>query len=87
MVALDFNSAICHSVNGLIDYNGGVRLSHDFVDLVALGADEEGDHALGDEDDDGEGFAPDFLEDLVDVIEKAATALVLFVHVSVVDLY
>ena len=46
MVALNFDSPICHTIDGLIDHDGGMWLSHDLVDLVALGADEERDHAL-----------------------------------------
>ena len=52
MVALNFNSAVGHPIDGLVDNDGGVRLSHDFVDLIALGADEEGDHALWDKNYD-----------------------------------
>ena len=44
-----FGSSIGHSVDGLVDDDGGVGFLHDFVDLVALGADEEGDHSFGDE--------------------------------------
>ena len=49
MIALYFGSSIGHSVDGLVDDNSGVRLLHNFVDLMALGTDEEGDHSLRDE--------------------------------------
>lgn len=39
MVALNFDSTIGHFVDGLIDNDCGVGFSHDFVDLVAFGAD------------------------------------------------
>ena len=86
IVTLNFNSSVDHSVNGLVDDNGGSRLFHDFVDLVALGADEEGDHALGYEDDDGKGFGLDFFEFLVDIIEQKLSTLKLLLHLSVINL-
>lgn len=52
VVALYLGSAVDHAVDGLIDHDDGMGLLHYFVDLVSLGPDEEGDHALGDEDDD-----------------------------------
>ena len=86
MVALNFDSPICHTIDGLIDHDGGMWLSHDLVDLVALGADEERDHALWDENDYGKGFPSHFLEDLVDVAEETSATLILSVHVPIVNL-
>ena len=40
MVALNFDSSVDHFVDGLVDDDGSVGLLHDFVDLVAAGADE-----------------------------------------------
>lgn len=67
MIALNFDCAISHSVDGLVDDDSCMRLSHDFIDLVAFGADEEGDHALRDKNDDGKGLPLNFFEDLVDI--------------------
>lgn len=37
MISLDFSCPISHSIDWLIDNNCCVRLSHDFIDLMALG--------------------------------------------------
>ena len=56
MVALNFDCAVSHSIDGLINDNGGMWLAHDFVDLVAFCSYEEGDHALRDKNYDGKRF-------------------------------
>lgn len=38
VIALNFGCPISHFVNGLVDHYFGVRLAHDFIYLVALGA-------------------------------------------------
>ena len=64
-----------------------MRLLHYFVDLVALGADQQRHHALGHEDDDREGFGFDFFEFLVDVVEDELGALELLLHLPVINLH
>lgn len=86
MIALNFDSTIGHFVNGLINDDGGVRFFHDFVDLISSGADEERNHAFRYKNDDGEGFSFNFFKHLVDVTEKSFTALVLALHVFIIDL-
>lgn len=86
MIPLNLHSAICHSVYGLVYDDRSSRLSHYFIDLVSLGADEEGDHSLGNKNDYGEVFSPDFFKDLVNVREQSLAAEVLLVHFFVIDL-
>lgn len=86
MIALNFDCSISHPVDGLVDNYSGMRLSHDFVDLVALGADEEGDHALRDKNDNGKWLPLDFFEDLVDIREEQPAALVFLLHLFVINL-
>ena len=81
-----FDCAVNHAVDGLVDYDGGMGLFHDFIDLVALGADEQRDHALRYENDDGESFVFYFFELLVDIVEQKFGALVLFLHFFVIYL-
>lgn len=86
MVALNLDCPVSHSIDGLVNDYGGMGLSHDFVYLVALGANKKGDHAFWDEYYDGERFPPYFLKDLIDVTEETSATLVLTVHFSIVDL-
>lgn len=83
---MNFDGSVDHTIDGLVDNDGGLGFLHDFVDLVALGADEEGNHALWDENDDTEGLGFDFFELLVDVGQKELAALVLFLHFFVINL-
>lgn len=67
MIPLDFDCSVGHPVDGLVDDDGSVRLFHYLVDLVAAGSDQQGNHAFGNENNDGKCFALDFFENLVDV--------------------
>lgn len=86
MIALNFNCAISHLVDGLIDNDRSMRLSHNLVDLVALGADKERDHALRDKDNDGKGLSPNLFENLVNIIEENSATLIFFFHFFIVNL-
>ena len=86
MVTLNFDGSIDHFVDGLVDNDGCVRLFHYFVDLVATGTDEEGDHALRDENDDGKRLPFDFFEDLINIAKQSSTTLIFMFHVSIKNL-
>lgn len=83
---MDFGCAVGHPVYRLVDHDCSMRLFHDFVYLVAFGADEQRDHAFGDEDDDREGLFFVFFEDLVNFGKHGFGALVLFFHFNVINL-
>ena len=86
VVALNLDGAIGHPVDGLVDYNGGVRLPHDLIDLVALGTDQQRHHTLRHEDDDREGLAAYSLENLINIGQHDPAALVLLLHLLIIDL-
>ena len=77
MVPLNFNCPVDHFVDGLVDDDGSMGLTHDFVYLVATSADEEGNHAFRDENYDGKGLSFYFFEGLVDVSQHSLAAEVL----------
>ena len=83
---MNFDSSINHSIDGLVDNNGGMRLLHYFVNLVAFGADQKRDHTFWDENDDGEGLFFYLFKFLIDVCEKKLTALKLLLHLFVIYL-
>ena len=86
VVALDFDCPVDHSADGLVNNDGGMRVLHDLVYLVTLGANEQGDHSFRDEDNDGEGLGLDFFEFLVDIVEEELTTLKFLLHLSVINL-
>lgn len=86
MVTLNFYCPVGHFVDGLVHHDGRVRLPHDFIYLVPLGADQQGDHALRYEYYDGEVLASNFLEHLVDVGKQGPAALVLALHFLIINL-
>jgi hypothetical protein len=63
-----------------------LRFAHDLVDLVALGADEQGDHAFWYKDDDTKLLSLDLLKHLVDVSKEDTGTLVFFFHLFIIDL-
>lgn len=86
MISLNFNSSIGHFIDGLIDDDGCVRLSHNFVDLVAFGAYQERDHSFWDKNDDRKWLPSDLFKDLIDITEEDSTALVFLFHFFIVNL-
>lgn len=86
MIALNFNSPISHFINRLIDNDGGMRLSHNFINLVAFSPYQQRDHTLGHEYYNREMLPSNFLEDLVNVSKKSFGALILLLHLLVINL-
>ena len=83
---MDLGSAVSHAVDGLVHHDGGVRLLHDLVDLVASGTDQKRHHPLRNKNDHREGLSLDFFETVVDVSQHSLRTLVLALHIRVEDL-
>lgn len=86
VVALYFSSSISHFVDRLIDYNFGVGLAHDFVNLVALGPDEEGNHTFRHKNDNRKLLLFNRFIDLINIIKQSLGALILLLHLYIVNL-
>jgi len=86
MVALNFNSTVGHFINGLVDHNRSMRLSHYLVNLIAFGADQKRNHPLRHKYYYREVLPSNFLENVVNVGKKASAALILLLHLLVINL-
>lgn len=86
MVALYFDSTVSHSVDGLVDNNGCMRLPHDLINLVAFGTDQKGNHALRNKNNDGKGLPSNFFEYLIYIREEESAALIFLFHLFVINL-
>lgn len=86
MVALNFDCPVGHFVYGLVDYNSGAWLAHNFIYLIAFRSNQQRDHALRDKDDDRKTLSPYFLEDVVDIFKKSLAGLVFFLHFFIINL-
>lgn len=62
MIALYFYSPVSHSIDWLIYYNSCMGFAHNFIYLVALGSNEQGDHPFRDKYDYGKILSSDFFK-------------------------
>ena len=86
ILPLNFGRSVSHFTYWLVYYDFCVRLSHDFVNLMAFCTNEEWDHSFWYKNYNGKDLFFNFFKDLINIMKKAFTTLILFIHFCIKNL-
>lgn len=86
VLPLNFGCSICHFTYWLVYDDFCVRLSHYFVYLMAFCTNQEWNHTFWYKNYNGKDLFFNFFKDLINIMKKTFTTLILFIHFRIKNL-
>lgn len=87
VLPLNFGGSICHFVNRLVYHDFCVWLSHDFINLMTFCPNKKGNHTFRNKNNNRKGLFFYFFKDWINIMKKAFSTMIFFVHFMIKNLY